>query len=487
MSRVAIIGAGIGGMATAIRLAAMGHRVSVFEQQASVGGKLNELRRGGFRFDMGPSLFTLPSLVDELFDLAGGPSPEGLTYQRLEVITKYFFANGKTLNAWANSERMAQEAHDVLREPTVNLLNYLKSSEELYRLTSNTFIFSPFPTISSFFTANTLELILNPSKLRAFRSVHGVNLRAFSSPEMVQLFDRYATYNGSNPYLAPGTLTMIPHLEHGVGAYFPQGGMYSIASGMHNLARSLGVSFHLGCCVSRVEHKGAKAIGLNINGLPEGFDCVVNNTDIFTAYPRLLPQLQLAPRYSGCSPSSSALIFYWGVAGQYPQLDMHNILFSEDYKQEFETMASGNISNDPTVYIFISSKQVAGDAPPLHENWFVMVNAPTNSGQDWEELRLRARGSILTKIRRVLGIDLEPKIVQEDVLDPVGIENRTGSFRGALYGISSNSRMAAFRRHPNRHPRIKNLFMVGGSVHPGGGIPLCLASAKIVAKYFQRI
>ena len=148
-------------------------------------------------------------------------------------------------------------------------------------------------------------------------------------------------------------------------------------------------------------------------------------------------------------------------------------------------MEQGSIFNDPTIYIFITSKRIAADAPDGHENWFVMINVPPNTGQDWDELRLKAREAILVKIKRMLGIDLASLIVAEDYLDPVRIEKRAGSFRGSLYGISSNNRMAAFNRHPNRSRNVKGLYFVGGSVHPGGGIPLCLASAKIVDTYFK--
>ncbi len=214
--------------------------------------------------------------------------------------------------------------------------------------------------------------------------------------------------------------------------------------------------------------------------MTESFDVVVNDTDIFTAYPKLLPKQKLSMVYRWQKPPSSALIFYWGIKGTHPQLELHNILFSGSYRKEFQQLSQGNILNDPTVYILISSKHVKEDAPNGCENWFTMVNAPYDSGQDWQTVVRETRSAIVQKIQKTLGIEIEPKIMYENLLTPPLIEQLTSSYKGALYGISSNNPMAAFNRHPNKSRSIKGLYFTGGSVHPGGGIPLCLASAKIV-------
>jgi len=482
MQTVSTVGAGIGGIATAIRLARKGYKVKVFEQQPNAGGKLNEIKLSGFRFDAGPSLFTLPQLVDELI---AADSTSAFSYQKLELITRYFFPDGTILNAWAEPERFAVEVAEKLNDKHTDVLRYLNESRELYELTANTFVYSPFPQLKNFFTLQSLKLAMNPKKLKAFETMHEVNCKFFSDYRTIQLFDRYATYNGSNPYLAPGTLTMIPHLEHNIGAYFPNAGMYAITSELVRIAEGLGVEFVYNAHVDKIDIRNGRIAGIKVNGIGVESNNVINNTDIFTAYQTMLSEVPLASRLAAQQPSSSALIFYFGVKGNHPALDVHNILFTADYFSEFKSMEQGSISDDPTVYIFITSKRIAADAPEGHENWFVMINVPPNTGQNWEELRLKARENILAKVKRMLGIDLDGLVVAEDFLDPVRIEKRTGSFRGSLYGISSNNRMAAFNRHPNRSKNVKGLYFVGGSVHPGGGIPLCLASAKIVDSYFK--
>ncbi|MEJ2006313.1 MAG: phytoene desaturase, partial [Cyclobacteriaceae bacterium] len=179
--------------------------------------------------------------------------------------------------------------------------------------------------------------------------------------------------------------------------------------------------------------------------------------------------------------SSSALIFYWGISSEFEELDLHNIFFSENYRDEFDQIfRKKEPGTDPTIYVNITSKENPGDAPDGHEHWFVMVNVPANEGQNWDELIPVVRNRILHKLKRILNIDIESLIQEESVLDPRLIESRTSSYQGALYGTSSNSTLAAFFRHPNFKRSIPNLYFCGGSVHPGGGIPLCLLSAKIV-------
>ena len=211
-------------------------------------------------------------------------------------------------------------------------------------------------------------------------------------------------------------------------------------------------------------------------------DLVVSNMDVYHTYHRLLPQVKTPKRVNTQERSSSGLIFYWGIQGAFNLLGLHNIFFSGNYKVEFDHLFNKKtIYEDPTVYVNITSKLNAEDAPQGHENWFVMVNAPSNEGQDWDTMIRNTREAILTKLSRSLGRDIRHLVVTEAVLDPVKLEQRTSSFKGSLYGTSSNSKFAAFLRHPNFSSRIKGLYFCGGSVHPGGGIPLCLLSAKIVS------
>jgi phytoene dehydrogenase-like protein len=204
--------------------------------------------------------------------------------------------------------------------------------------------------------------------------------------------------------------------------------------------------------------------------------------DVYYTYHRLLPDLPRPERILRQPKSTSALIFYWGVRRTFSDLDLHNIFFSEDYRREFEALAAGTVADDATIYVNITAKYTPTDAPPGCENWFVMVNVPPDTGQNWEALIDRIRQQVIDRLSRHYETDFGALIACESVLDPRSIELKTSSHQGALYGYSSNNQMAAFLRHPNFSRQLRGLYFCGGSVHPGGGIPLCLLSAKITAE-----
>jgi phytoene desaturase len=478
--QVIVIGSGIAGIAVAIRLAARGFRVRILESAAEPGGKLSQIRNKGYRFDAGPSLFTLPHLVDELFRLCGEDPAVHFLYHRLETICRYHYEDGTRINAWQDVEAFARELDSKTTDPGNALLAFLDRSRELYELTSPVFIFRSFHRLSTFTSRDFIRALLHVHRLFAFTSMHGVITRYFRDPRVIRLFDRYATYNGSDPFVAPGTLNVIPHLEHRLGAYFPSGGMYSIVESLVALASRMGVEMDFNSPAEEIIIRGNRAFGVRSRGIIHEAGLVVSDIDIVRAY-GLMPGYSIPLRYRRQERSTSALIFYWGMKGELPQLELHNIFFSEDYRSEFRHLfRDKTLYHDPTVYVFISSIRVSADAPEGGQNWFVMINAPENVGQDWQRFRNEARKNILEKLSRMLGIRLEDRIACEEVLDPPGIESRTSSYHGSLYGISSNSRFSAFSRHPNFSRKVGGLYFIGGSVHPGGGIPLCLASAKIV-------
>ncbi|ARS36987.1 1-hydroxycarotenoid 3,4-desaturase CrtD [Pontibacter actiniarum] len=483
MAKAVIIGAGIGGIATAVRLAVKGYSVTVLEANDTFGGKMQEFWLGGYRFDAGPSLFTLPHLVDELFTLAGRNPKEYFTYTRLDPITHYFWPDGSRVKAYADAAQFATEAAQQLGVPRKAVQEALEKSSRLYKGTADTFLHKSLHRLQTYLSPDVLKAMGCLTDLGLTTTMHEANAKQFSDPRFVQLLDRFATYNGSDPYQAPGTLNIIPHLEHNLGAFYPKGGIYAIAASLVRLAEELGVVFRYQEPVLRITTENGKATGVETNSGSYQADVVVSNMDVVPTYRKLLPN-QPAPEKTLQQPrSSSALIFYWGIKRDFPQLHVHNIFFSQDYKAEFEHIFKyKTVSQDPTVYVNITSKAAPGDAPAGSENWFVMVNVPHNQGQDWEELTAKTRQAVLQKLSRMLQTDIKELIEEEQVLDPLLIEGRTSSFGGALYGSSSNNRMAAFLRHPNFSARLKGLYFCGGSVHPGGGIPLCLLSAKIVGE-----
>lgn len=482
MGKIAIvIGSGIAGIASSIRLARRGYTVSVFETNSYPGGKLTEITKGGYRFDAGPSLFTLPSLVDELFELCDVDPRKYFNYDQLDETCRYFFPDGKEMVAWSDHEKLASEFEKQLGEPKTNISKALKNSAMLYEHLAPLFIEKSLHKTETWLSGKAVSAYSKLNRFDFNKTMNEVNEKRFKQPETAQLFNRYATYNGSDPYQTPATLNIIPHLEFGIGAFFPQGGMHAITQSLYELAKNLGVNFYFNTSVKKIVVHNGKAKGIDTRMGFHKADIVVCNMDMVAAYKTLLKDQYQPKKLLNQPKSSSALIFYWGIKKEFSQLGLHNIFFSEDYKTEFEHIFNkGSIYKDPTVYINITSVKNPTDAPDGCQNWFTMVNVPNNQGQDWDYLIQYARKAIIKKLSQHLDEDIESLIEVEEILDPRLIEQKTSSVAGALYGNSSNNKYAAFLRHPNFSKKIKQLYFCGGSVHPGGGIPLCLSSAKLV-------
>ncbi|MFM6976188.1 MAG: 1-hydroxycarotenoid 3,4-desaturase CrtD [Sphingobacteriaceae bacterium] len=481
MAKVIVIGAGIAGIASAIRMAVKGHDVAIYEANAYAGGKLSEFQLGNFRFDAGPSLFTMPQYVDELFALAGKDARYYFNYEKLETVCHYFYEDGTRIKAWADRDKLAQEIASKTKDSASAVRRFLRYSARIYNITHAIFLEKSLHRIQSFLNWGVLRSLLRFPQIDPFRSMDRANADFFKDDKTIRFFNRYATYNGSNPYQAPATLNVIPHLEQHFGAYFPKGGMYAITQSLVKLAEDLGVVFHYHSPVKEIIVADKKVKGIRMNDEEIYADRIVSNMDVWFTYHQLLKNQIPPQQILNQERSSSALIFYWGIQAEFSELDLHNIFFSEDYEKEFDAIwKHKTIDADPTVYINISSKYRPEDAPKENENWFVMINVPANNGQDWDTLIAEARKNILQKLAKNLGRDIESLILCEEILDPRSIEQKTASYQGALYGTSSNNQFAAFLRHANFSSKIKNLYFVGGSVHPGGGIPLALLSAKIV-------
>lgn len=488
MAKALVIGAGIGGIATALRLRHKGYQVSVLEANSYAGGKLHAIDLDGYRFDLGPSLFTMPHLVTELFNLYGLSPKDHFQYHRKTVLCNYFWEDGQRYSTPASTTDFINSASEVFEENKNAIASYLQKNKEKYDLTASLFLENSLHKLSTYLSSDTLKAIFNVAKLDTNNSLNSINQSTFKNPKLVQLFNRYATYNGSSPYQTPGIMSMIPHLEMYFGTYYPKGGMHQISQSLLELALQQGIIFKFDEKVTEITIENKKATRVISEKNTYSADVVVSNMDIYPTYKKLLKKEVQPVKILEQERSSSALIFYWGIAKEFPELDLHNILFSESYPEEFKAIFDKKtLYEDPTVYINITSKEDKNDAPKGHENWFVMINAPGNYQQDWDVLVKKARQDILAKINRILKVDLASLIRTEHILTPVGIESSTSSYRGALYGAASNTKFAAFLRHPNFSRKIKNLYFCGGSVHPGGGIPLCLLSAKIVGDLVPEI
>ena len=486
MKKAIIIGSGIGGIATALRLRSMNYDVTVFENNNYPGGKLASFDLGPYRFDAGPSLLTMPHFIDELFDLFNENPRDYFNYKKKDISCRYFWDDGTKLNAYSEKSKFINEINKVLGVKESTVSTYLLKAKKKYDLTKSMFLEQSLHKLKTYLSKDLLIGLCNVFSFQINKTLNQVNELELKEPHLVQLFNRFATYNGSSPYKTPGMMTLVQHLEQEYGTYVSDKGMNNITKSLYDLALRQGIDFKFNSFVSQILVSGKRAIGVSVGEESYSSDIVVSNMDIVPTYRNLLKNYYQPEKTLSQERSSSALIFYWGINKEFKNLDLHNIFFSNDYKKEFQSIfEKKSIFSDPTVYINITSKDVKGDAPDNCENWFVMINSPNDSGQDWDNMIDEVKSNILKKINRLLNIDLEDYIEYEKVYTPKTIESNTQSYMGSLYGSSSNNLMSAFLRHPNFSNKILNLYFCGGSVHPGGGIPLCLLSAKIVSQLIK--
>ena len=486
MKKAIVIGSGIGGIATALRLKSMNYDVTVFENNNFPGGKLTSFDLGPYRFDAGPSLLTMPHFIDELFVLFNENPRDHFNYKKKEISCKYFWDDGVKLNAYSEKSKFINEINQTLGVKESIVSTYLLKAKRKYDLTKSMFLEQSLHKLKTYFSKDLLIGLFNVFSFQINKTLNQVNESELKEPHLVQLFNRFATYNGSSPYKTPGMMTLVQHLEQEYGTYVSDKGMNNITKSLYDLAIRQGVKFKFESYVSKILVNNKKAVGVMVGEKSYNSEIVVSNMDIVPTYRSLLKNHYHPKKTLNQERSSSALIFYWGIKKEFKNLDLHNIFFSKDYKKEFQSIFEDNtISSDPTVYVNITSKDVKGDAPDNCENWFVMINSPNDSGQDWDSMINDVKSNVLKKINKLLNINLEDFIEHEKIYTPKTIQANTQSYMGSLYGSSSNNLMSAFLRHPNFSNEILNLYFCGGSVHPGGGIPLCLLSAKIVSQLIK--
>ena len=483
---IIVIGAGVGGLSAAIRLAAAGQRVIVVEQNAAVGGKMSEIEAEGFRWDTGPSVITMRHVLEDLFSAAGRRLADYLTLLPVDPLTRYFYPDGTVIDATRDLPAMLAQIERLDRRDVEGYLAYLAYAARLHRITGPVFIYDRPPTPRSFLRVSPLDI----PQVDAWRSMDGAIRGFVRSPHLRQLLGRFATYVGASPYRAPATLNVIAHVELNGGVWDPQGGVYAIARALARLAAELGVEIRTGCGVRQISVDAEQRVdGVTLaDGQWLAGRVVLANVDVATVYERLLPRTVVEPgrlkRLQSVEPSCSGFVLLLGVEGQFERLAHHNIFFAPDYRAEFDAIfRQGRPPTDPTIYVSITSKKDPNHAPPGCENWFVLVNAPPlGAAFDWTREAEAYRDHVLDRLA-ALGYDVRGRIRAERMLTPHDLERMTGARRGALYGASSNNPLAAFQRPHNRAGDIRGLYFAGGTAHPGGGVPMVMLSGAAAASF----
>ncbi len=492
MAGVVVIGAGMGGMATAARLRVKGHDVLVLEQSGTYGGKLGTVEHDGFVFDTGPSLLTIPAVYRDLFLKTGGPLEDSVELVDLEPAFGYRFADGTRVDMpGVGPGRCATVLGEALGGTAAEDWRAFQArAGAIWQVTRRPFLESPLTGLG-----DLVPLARNVGDVRTvapFTTLRSLARRHLRDPRLVTLVDRYATYAGSDPRRAPAALATIPYVEQTFGAYHVAGGVRRLADALYERTRERGVTYRFDTDVVEVALAGGSAAGVRLaDGSTVPADVVVANADATHLYRDLVhdPRATAAlRRLRRATPSLSGFVLLLGLRGRTPGLRHHNVWFPTDYDAEFDAIFGRRAHpvDDPTVYVCAPDDDaMRPDAD--HEAWFVLVNAPRHGTDgergtiDWTEpgLAQTYRDHVLEVLAR-RGTDVRDRIVWSRVRTPADLERDTRAPGGAIYGTSSNGPRAAFLRPANRSP-VPGLFLVGGSAHPGGGLPLVGMSAEIVA------
>ena len=483
--RVVVVGAGVGGLAAAVRLAHAGHDVTICEAQDTVGGKLGLVERDGFHFDTGPSLLTMPQVLRAVFQDTGG-WPADLVLRELDPIARYRFADGTTFAASGDLDDFCSRLDAALGPGNgQDWRRFMSHARQIWAATREPFLESPLDGPRTM-ARLAMRRPRDVPTIAPGRSLRSLGRRYLRDPRLRMFLDRYATYTGSDPRRAPAALAVVPFVEQEYGGWYVEGGLRRIATALHERALECGARLMLGTRVARIETSGGRVDGVTLaDGSRLPADVVVANVDAATVYGSMVSAPSAARRLARATPSLSGFVLLLAVEGRTPGLAHHNVLFPADYDAEFDAVfgAPARPVPDPTLYI--SAPDDPAVRPEGTEAWFVLVNAPRHGrgagAIDWREdgVAPSYAGHLLDLLAE-RGLPVRDRVRWSQVISPADLEERTGAVGGAIYGTSSNGAAAAFLRPANRSP-VRGLFLVGGSSHPGGGLPLVTLSAQIVA------
>jgi len=484
VSRIVVVGAGVGGLAAAARLAAQGHEVTVCEQAPAVGGKLARVVRDTYAFDAGPSIVTMPWVFEELFAETGAPLRTVLDLVPIDPTARYRFPDGTVLD-WPRDPAAVPAALEAVLAPGSgrDWQRFSAHAAAVWAAVRGPFLESPLSGPADL--ARLSVRLRDLARIQPWRTLRDLGRRHLRDPRLRMVLDRYATYAGSDPRRAPAALATVPHVEQTWGTWYVRGGLHRLAEALRERACERGAEVRLGADVAAIELAGGRVAGVRLAGGERlRADVVVANADAAHVYGHLLPAaatVRARRRLAAVTPSLSGFALLLGLRGTTPDLPHHSVLFPRDYDAEFDALFGPRPRPVPDPTLYLSAPRDPSVAPPGDEAWFVLANAPRQGQVDW-----RAPGLAERYADRLLGLlaerghDLGDRLASLTVRTPATLAEQTRAEGGAIYGTSSNGPRAAFLRPANRAP-VPGLYLAGGSAHPGGGLPLVALSARITA------
>ena len=505
-AHVVVVGAGLGGLAAAAVAAARGHRVTVLDKNPWLGGKAAVLHLdapeggGAFRFDMGPTILTVPRVLRRIYAEAGRDQAAELPLIRLDPQWRCFFDDGtgidlrediatmaRAMDEFAPGQRQGQSQGEGYRA-------FLKVARHLHDVSERFFFWKPVEGIAdtinirSNFDPSTMRDVI---ALRMGKSMAKVIRGHVPDARLAQMLDHFCQYVGSNPYMAPAVLCSIGDMQVTEGVWYPVGGTRAVAEGLAKLAADQGAELRPGVAVSGFEvENGAVRAVKTADGERIACDAVISNMDAIRTYTELLGGAA-GERYArkGFEPACSGVVLYLGLKRRYEHLAHHCFIFSRDAEEEFDSIyRRGEPAPDPTAYLAAPSMSDSTVAPPGGEALYVLVHTPwLRPHHDWSRMFAPYRQVILDKLKRTAGMeDIEERILVERHLTPQDIHDRYMPLNGAIYGLASHGAFTGAFKPGNRAKAVKGLYLAGGAAHPGPGMPMVMMGGWIAADALDR-
>lgn len=481
-----VIGAGIGGITTAARLAKNGFDVTVFEKNSTPGGRCNQMIKDGHRFDIGPTLFLMPEVWEETFAALGEKMGEHLDLRRIDPTYTVYLKDGSKVSLTSDLGKMQTQLEKIEKTAFTGFLHYIAEGSKHYKLSLEKFVGRNFLTLFDYFSLSNLPLIF---KLKALGKHYKNTGRFFKDERLRAIFTFQNMYLGLSPYDAPATYSLLQYTELAEGVWYPMGGLYAGIEALTSIAEKLGVKFIYDTEVQKINVDGTRARSVTLkDGRELAADVFVGNADLPYIYDQLLPDRAEARKLvEDKLYTSSAIMFYWGVDKEYPQIAHHNIFLGRDYKASFEQIFKQfSLPDDPSFYVHAPTRTDPAAAPKGQDTVYVLVpvgHMDSRRNQDWDAMVNRARKTVFERLERELGVnDLAEHIKFEVVYQPKAWKQIFNLVKGAAFGLSHNFWQVGYLRPQNRHKTYKNLYFAGASTHPGTGLPIVLLSARLTTE-----
>lgn len=480
-----IIGAGIGGIATAIYLAKNGYNVNVYEKNLAPGGRCGQLIRDGHRFDLGATMLMMPGIYRQVFESLGIPPFENNDIKPLEDLYKIYFDNNEVIAFSPDENKMKIQLEKIEPGSFKKSQKYVSDGYEIFQLGINKLIGRNFDNLFQFANFKNIGMLI---KLKTYISNYRYVKRFFRHPHLRMAYTFQNIYVGQSPFNSPALFSMVPAAELTEGSFFPEGGMFSIVERLLSEAKSSGVLFHYNKPVKniRVNCKKAESVILD-DGSEIKADIIVANADLPYVYRKLLPDRAKSKRLDSMKYSCSAICYHWGLDKVYPQLGHHSVFLSDGFREGLDRIFKDkSVSDHPSFYVHAPARTDPSAAPQNQDTLSVIVGAghmDKKKKQDWDDMKKKTRTAVIQRLKQLGLEDLDDHIKFEICYTPENWESACNISRGSVFGSLAHNifQMGYFRPH-NNHSRYKNLFFVGGSTHPGNGIPNVLLSAKLTAE-----